>query len=223
MNREVEVSSADEKNAEERRAEQFLRDAYALETQADTQAFYERWAEEYDAQLQRGLHYLAPREVAETLAGRLGVTEAPILDVGCGTGLTGACLRELGFTTIDGLDFSRAMLAKAGQKMIYRRLIEADLHAALPIDDAAYAALVSSGTFTLGHVGPEPLDGLLRVLEPGGLLVCTVHEKVWDSQGFAAKFDALEGAGSIRTVEQRSGCFFAGAEAVARYCVYAKC
>ena len=50
----------DEKSAEERRAEQFLRDAYALESQADTQAFYARWADEYDAQLQRGLHYLAP-------------------------------------------------------------------------------------------------------------------------------------------------------------------
>lgn len=214
------MSVDNEKDAEERRAELFLRDAYALQTQADTLVFYDRWANEYDAQLERGLHYVAPRAIAETLARYLSVTEAPVLDVGCGTGLTGSCLRELGFTTIDGLDFSRPMLARAEEKSIYRRLVEADLNTALPIDDAAYAALLSSGTFTLGHVGPEPLDELLRVLEPGGFLACTVHEKVWKSLGFAAKFGALESAGKIRSIEQRTGCFFAGGEQDARYCMF---
>ena len=222
MTRDPAMGGDDEKSAEERRAEQFLRDAYALESQADTQAFYARWAEEYDAQLQRGLHYVAPREIAETLARHLDDRQAPILDVGCGTGLTCACLEDLGFTTIDGLDFSSAMLAVARGKGIYRRLVEADLLATLPLEDAAYAALVSTGTFTVGHVGPEPLDELLRVLAPEGLLVCTVHEKVWESHGFAAAFGALEGAGRVRSVEQRNGCFFAGAEAAARYCVYRK-
>jgi hypothetical protein len=39
MSREAVVSGDDEKNDEKRTAEQFLRDAYALETQADTRAF----------------------------------------------------------------------------------------------------------------------------------------------------------------------------------------
>jgi hypothetical protein len=42
-------------DAEERKSKAFLKDAYSLESAADTLAFYDRWAEEYDVQLERGL------------------------------------------------------------------------------------------------------------------------------------------------------------------------
>jgi predicted TPR repeat methyltransferase len=146
--------------------------------------------------------------------------DALVLVVGCGTGLTCSCLRELGFPVIDGIDISRAMLDKAADKGVYRKLIEADLNAALPFDDGAYAAAISTGTFTLGHVGPEPIDELLRVLEPGAILACTVHTAIWDSKGFSSKLDELERCGAIRFVEQETGCFFEGSEPTARYCVF---
>ena len=216
------MSDDDRQDAGERKAKAFLQDAYSLETQAETLAFYDRWADEYDAQLERGLHYIAPRELAEALARHQPIGDDPILDVGCGTGLTCCCLKDIGFSTIDGLDFSRAMLTKAEEKGVYRKLIEADLNSALPFDDAAYAAAISSGTFTLGHVGPEPIDEVLRVLEPGAFFACTVHGKIWDSKGFSSKFDTLQNAGIIRAVEQRTGCFFAGGDRTARYCVFQK-
>ena len=50
------------------------------------------------------------------------------------------------------------MLEKAAEKGVYRKLIEADLTATLPLDDRSYAAVVSTGTFTLGHVGTEAMD-----------------------------------------------------------------
>ena len=209
-------------DADERKAKAFLQDAYSLATEADTLAFYDRWADEYDAQLERGLHYIAPGELARALARHQAIGDGPILDVGCGTGLTGCCLKDIGFSTVDGLDFSAAMLGKAQDKGVYRNLFEVDLNAVLPFDDGAYGAAISTGTFTLGHVGPEPIDELLRVLAPGGIFACTVHAKIWDRKGFSAKFEALQSAGIIRAVEQHSGCFFQGGDPVAVYGVFQK-
>ncbi len=216
------MNTSEKKDPGESKAEAFLQDAYALESEVDTLAFYQRWADEYDAQLERGLHYIAPRALAQALARHQSAADGPILDVGCGTGLTCCCLRELGFTTIDGIDFSFAMLRKAEEKAVYRKLIEADLNTALPIDDAAYAAAISTGTFTLGHVGPEPIDQVMRVLMPGAFFACTVHGAIWDSKGFSRKFADLEKSGAMRVVELNTGRFFEGGEASARYCVFQK-
>lgn len=216
------MSDAKNQDGEERKAKAFLEDAYSLETEADTLSFYDRWADDYDAQLERGLHYIAPRVLAEALAKHRVAGNEAVLDVGCGTGLTCCCLRELGFSTIDGIDFSTAMLRKAKEKGVYRKLIEADLNVELPFDDAAYAAAISTGTFTLGHVGPEPIDELLRVLMPGAHFACTVHVGIWDSKGFSRKFADLEEVGAIGVVEQSAGRFFEGGDASARYCVFRK-
>jgi hypothetical protein len=60
-------------DSDERKARAFLQDAYSLETESDTLAFYDRWAAEYDAQLERGLRYIAPG----LLTNRCGFQEMP--------------------------------------------------------------------------------------------------------------------------------------------------
>lgn len=210
----------DSKTEEEARAKAFLDDAYALESEADAVAFYDRWADEYDAQVEQGLRYIAPGLLSDALARHQGALDEAVLDVGCGTGLAGACLADRGFSLVDGIDLSAAMLAKAGEKGVYRKLIEADLNAPLPFEDGAYAALVSTGTFTRGHVGPEPLDELMRIVKPGGVFACTVHGEVWESQGFSDKFAELEESGVLVAVEKTLGCYFEGKEPIAWYCVF---
>jgi hypothetical protein len=90
------------------------------------------------------------------------------------------------------------------------------------LDDGAYGAVVCSGTFTQGHVGPGPIDELLRVLGPGGFFACTVHGKVWEAMGFAAKFSELLEGGTLRSLEQRLSEYFEGQEKIAWYCVFQK-
>jgi SAM-dependent methyltransferase len=48
-------------------------------------------------------------------------------DLGCGTGRTGLWLRRHGVAAIDGVDLTAEMLAVAGSRGIYDRLIEADV------------------------------------------------------------------------------------------------
>ena len=44
--------------------------------------------------------------------------------MGCGTGLVGQALKELGYTSIVGVDASSGMLETAGKKEAYRELKE---------------------------------------------------------------------------------------------------
>ena len=92
---------------------------------------------------------------------------------------------------IDAVDISPEMLQTAAGKGVYRKLIEADLTQPLELVDGTYGAVVSSGTFTHGHVGPDALDELLRVARKGAVFVLAVNAEHFEARGFAAKFDAI--------------------------------
>src|SRR5262245_11162265 len=92
---------------------------------------YERIASVYDHDLAGPLDYRSPAVVAEA-CGRLLSRGARILDAGAGTGLLGVALAKLGFTWLDALDLSPAMLAVAEQKGVYRTLTEGRLGDRLP-------------------------------------------------------------------------------------------
>ena len=50
-------------------------------------------------------------------------TEAKVLDVGAGTGLSGERIAEKGYKHLDGFDCSRPLLEVAQQKGIYERVL----------------------------------------------------------------------------------------------------
>ena len=198
----------------------FIGGAYGIEGPVEAEAFYRRWADDYDDRMVGRLGYCSPRLVAERLARRLDDTAAEVLDVGCGTGLTAAPLHELGFRAIDGVDLSTEMLEKARARGVYRTLIRADLTAPIDLPDRAYDAMVSSGTFTHGHVGPEPFDDLVRLLRPGGLMSFSIHVDIWEPRGFRAALDRLEAAGRIVLVEMEFDRFFESRGPAGRFLVY---
>ena len=92
-----------------------------------------------------------------------------ILDVGAGTGLVGEILRGRGYTHIDALDICQEMLDVAKEKNIYNKYICAALSAE-PVSEIAtgeYDGLISSGTFTEGHVGPGGFREVVRQVKSG--------------------------------------------------------
>ena len=197
-----------------------LRRAYAVITTEDGQQLYQDWASTYDATMLEGLGYLTPRLVAEALAQHLKTLEAPVLDVGCGTGLVGAEAAALGYGSVDGLDLSAAMMAVAARRGVYRHLLEGDLTQPLSIVSGAYAAVVCAGTFTSGHVDASCLDELVRILQPGGWLVCTVHHAVWEPLGFAAGFTRLVDAGALAPVVEADIGYYVNSSNDGRLLVY---
>ena len=166
--------------------------AYAVQTPEENRKLYADWAETYDDGFAQQNDYRLPQMVALILAEQFDGT-GPVLDVGAGTGLVAQSIPDRAGLEIDALDISAQMLAVAARKGLYRHTIEADLNAPLEIPDATYAAVVSSGTFTHGHVGPEALDALLRIARPGALFVLAVNAAHFEARGFAAKFESLAG------------------------------
>jgi ubiquinone/menaquinone biosynthesis C-methylase UbiE len=114
-----------------------------------------------------------------------------VLDIGAGTGLLAEALKPSDIGPVDATDISQEMLDVAETKDLYRHLFTGDVTQTMPVDDGSYTGIVSSGTFTHGHVGPEALDEILRMVKTGGLVTLSINAEHYAVLGFAAKLDAL--------------------------------
>lgn len=89
------------------------------------------------------------------------------------------------------------MLRKAKAKGLYRSTFEADLTASLNTIKNNYGAVLSAGTFTSGHLGPEPLEQLLDIAKPGALFIIGVNKMFFAKAGFDAVIDGIQARGLI--------------------------
>lgn len=172
-----------------------LEAAYGLKSPDDSKRLYAEWANDYDVEFAAREDYQLHIHTARAFVAAGG--QGPVLDVGAGTGLCGMVLAGLGVGPLDATDISAEMLQQAMHKDIYRDAIEADLTIGIPVTSNSYAGIVSSGTFTTGHVGPDVLEGLLRVARRGAQFALSVHSKHYQSAGFAEAFKALQQQGKI--------------------------
>ncbi|MEM9518722.1 MAG: methyltransferase domain-containing protein [Actinomycetota bacterium] len=176
--------------------------AYALVTPDDNRRLYAQWAETYEASFVEATDYEYHLHVADALIdGRR--PSGPVLDVGCGTGVVGVALDDRGVGLIDGVDISQEMLAQAAAKGVYRELFEADLTVGMAVDDDTYAGITSSGTFTHGHLPPEPLDELIRVAMPGARCAIGINAAHFEDHRFGVWLDAAVAGGRIEPYEIR--------------------
>jgi len=175
---------------------ELLEGAYDLRTSADNIAYYKDFATRYNDGFADALGYNSPAALAEVFYKLATDKDSPIADIGCGTGLAAVALGTPK-ASIDGYDISPEMLEKAREKQLYRCLYNANLKQSLDAYPNDYGALISVGTFTLGHLGPDDLGNLLTLLRPNGLICITVSAAHFKAQGFAAFLDSLQMAGTI--------------------------
>ncbi len=127
-------------------------------TSAEIKAIYDEWADQYDHDLVDAHAYAMPARAADMAAHRfttsLNNADINVLDVGCGTGLSGMALQQRGFTRLDGCDLSPGMLEVAAKRGLYDRLFEVDLVAPpMDVTDAYYDLTIAVGAFATGHLG----------------------------------------------------------------------
>jgi len=181
--------------------EGFMGKAYDVVTPDDSRKLYDGWASSYDNDLTGTYGYVGPAQTLEVLLDHLQNTSTAVplrmLDAGCGTGLLGELLRKekvMEGGWLEGVDISEDMLAQSKTKGIYDALFPADLTDAHvdSLVSKSYDVVVSSGTFTHGHVGPNGIYELLRsVKAPVGLLCFSVNLGVWESDGYQLFLDEL--------------------------------
>ena len=168
-----------------------LNDAYSVKTPEDNIKLYKVWASSYDDDFAKKNDYRSPVLISNYYDKYSNENDVPVLDVGAGTGLIAEVMNKKNTIDIDAIDISPEMLESAKSKNCYNKLLRADLTKNLDIDNNYYGAIVSAGTFTHGHIGPNALDELLRVTKPSGLFVITIHSKVYVNQNFEQKFQDI--------------------------------
>lgn len=89
----------------------------------DVRAGYGEWVATYEETVQDAMDIALLEELAEPSWSAV----ARAVDLACGTGRTGAWLREHGATSIDGVDLTPEMLTVARERGAHDRLVEADV------------------------------------------------------------------------------------------------
>jgi len=174
---------------------------YEAKTPAELAAAYADWSNHYDSET-LGIGYTLPFLITSWLARHVQKGLGPVLDAGCGTGLSGPFVRALGYDDVEGLDLSPDMLALAKARGVYSKLTQAELGRKLPWPDGHFAAFFSTGVFTEGHAPASGLDELVRITGSGGHAIVTVRDILLERLGFNEKFAELERTGRWVPVEE---------------------
>ena len=166
-----------------------LQNAYDLKSPDDNVELYSAWAATYDNDFIENMQYKLHFAVAEefVLNGGKGL----ILDVGAGTGAVAEALLQKAKYCIEATAISVEILKVAHSKNIYKRSFFSDLTKEIPVTNNSYDGVVSSGTFTHGHVGPSSISELVRITKPGGLITISINEKHWISLDFEGEVEKL--------------------------------
>jgi len=182
-----------------------LHHAYRVESLDETRAFYQGWAASYDAEIAKN-GYATPRRCAIALARFSPDLCAPVLDFGCGTGLSGVALRNAGFRAIDGCDISSKMLKKArARDGVYRKLRLSNPDAPLSFPSGSYAHIAAMGVIAAGHAPAETIDLVLAALTSGGLFVFSLNDHTLQDPAFEARIAENIDTGTARLLFKEHG------------------
>ena len=161
----------------------FLTEVYKYKSNKETQDLYEKWYMSYDDELKSN-NYSTPKRCAKALKKYLTDSNSHILDIGCGTGLSGQEILNVGFKNVDGTDFSDKMLYEAKNKNIYKRLFNLDLNSNFYNVNFNYNAIVAAGIISPHHANPSCLEKCLNILCDTGLLIFSLNDHAVENTNF---------------------------------------
>lgn len=174
---------------------------YSASDNFHLKGIYKKWAVEYDEDV-KNMGYVAPYLAARYLLKWQRDRESMILDIGCGTGLVGEYLNELGYRNIHGLDLSPEMLSHAKSKGVYKDLFCTNLDFVTDDFNGKCKSCICIGMFTEGHVKSDGLDKMIPLIEPGGYLCFTVQKRAYEKYDFGIKIDHLSCKGAWKVLEK---------------------
>ena len=180
--------------------------AYSYDKPEDLARYYNDSAKEYDDYV-RSVGYILPRLVAEKANGLIRESDV-VIDVGCGTGLLGVELNMLNCNLqIHGSDVSPMMILCAyekkniNQRRCYEKLHQIDATTENPIPKNKYSFMVSSGTFTTGHLDAGHLGNMVKSLKSDSFSVFSVKSDHFKETRFMDTVAELESRGLIELID----------------------
>lgn len=186
-------------NAKDREAK--LKEVYGAANGGQLASIYDDWAATYDSDL-TVFGYRNPAIAAGLIGRHVTADRGTLLDAGCGTGLLGEILSYMGYENLAGIDLSDGMLRQAAAKSVYTDLQQMALGSDLNFEDNHFSAVVSFGVLTAGHAPPDSLDEMIRITRPGGHLIFSLSNLVYEPLGFKDKLIALEANNLWKEIER---------------------
>jgi predicted TPR repeat methyltransferase len=144
--------------------------------EAYVRTLFDQYAGRFDAHLVCGLGYRGPALLQASVLSLNGQHFDHVIDLGCGTGLSGAAFRSMA-DRLTGVDLSPAMITEARAKNLYDRLEVANMQDFLAAEPESSADLVVAGDVFcyVGDLAPL-MKAAHEVLEPDGLLAVTLQK-----------------------------------------------
>jgi len=182
----------------------FLDKAYGISAPEELRDMYDDWAASYDAEVAEN-GYATPGRVAKAMAKYADDLTAPILDYGCGTGVSGLALKLAGFSNIDGLDPSTEMLQGAKSKGVYRDLKGFELDDPAPIPQGTYALITCIGVIGTGAAPASTFDLVMRALPKGGKLGLSLNDHALADKSYEGAMNSWLDCGAARLLFKEYG------------------
>lgn len=169
----------------------FFKRVYQSHTPEEVMAVYDDWADEYDETvLSHG--YVTPKRCAEALARLEQDSTVPILDIGCGTGISGLALKSAGFTEVTGSEVNARMLEKArARDGVYRETMLVNLDNPFDFAPGRFRHMTAMGVIATGHAPASTIRDILAKLLPSGLLVFSLNDHTLGFSEYPETVDAV--------------------------------
>ena len=142
---------------------------------AYVERLFDQYAPRFDKALVDGLKYSAPQQIRTAIDTHFPQRRFDrALDLGCGTGLMGAAIRDI-TTKLEGVDLSAGMLTAAKRKNVYDNLDHASLLDALRAHASTYDLVLAADVLVyvgnLAHV----MSATEHAMTKSGLFVFSVQ------------------------------------------------
>ena len=184
--------------------DQFQSQLWQPKTSDELKAFYSEWVASYEPDM-AGWGYATPARVALALRLSGANVDKPVLDFGCGTGLSGLALSTVGFETIDGTDISQGMLMQAEACQAYRQVWLSSSEGLGHIKAGDYPIIAATNVIGIGCAPAETLDILADAMAPGNLLAFSLDDATLADRAYSDRLDFLCLAPDIEVVVDENG------------------
>ena len=183
----------------------FFKRVYNSHTHDEIMAIYDDWAASYDETvLSHG--YVTPQRCAAALALLEKDRDIPILDIGCGTGISGLALKDAGFTCVTGSDMNAAMLEKARtHEGVYKDLLLVSSENPFDFAPGTFRHMTAMGVIATGHAPASTIRDVLEKLQTGGIFVFSLNDHTLEFGEYPETVEAVVAEGLAERVFDEYG------------------